>query len=45
MNLVGPSVWNSVPTDHKESHASTNPKGEGSTSPKPLGVGLVTSDP
>jgi hypothetical protein len=45
MNLVGPLVWNFVPTNHKESPTSTGPKDVGSALPDPLGVGLAVSDP
>jgi hypothetical protein len=45
MNLVGPLVWNSIPTDHKESLALTDPKGEGSASPDPLRARPASPDP
>jgi hypothetical protein len=45
MNLVGPSVWDSVPTNHKKSLASTDPPSMGLASHDTLGVGPVMSDP
>jgi hypothetical protein len=40
-----PIVWNSIPTDHKGSLTSTDPKGEGSTLPNPLSTGPASSNP